>query len=193
MTIAERDIHIQDLQVRHATPYSSTLYKRLITGGCADLKENSQIAYMIKMWYRYWALPSTLTSFQFVTVANVSESVDFTVSLFGVDLTTVISTSGSMATATSALVEGIQYTSETTGVYAFEYDGGLILWSSKDTYSIDNSLSLTNNVGVTEITSTHIDPSNEDNVAVILDRNNCISYCELSRIKKYLLNLLTSC
>ena len=53
MTLAERNIHILDLQIRHASPYSSSLYNRLITGGCADLKENSQIAYMIKLWYRY--------------------------------------------------------------------------------------------------------------------------------------------
>ena len=56
MTLSERNIHIQDLQVRHSSPYSSSLYNSLITGGCADLKENAQIAYMIKLWYRYQPL-----------------------------------------------------------------------------------------------------------------------------------------
>ena len=56
MTQAERNIHIQQLQMLHANPYSSSLYNRLITGGCADLMENAQIAYMIKLWYRYETL-----------------------------------------------------------------------------------------------------------------------------------------
>jgi len=56
MTLAERNIHINDLQIRHTSPYSTSLYNRLITGGCADLKENAQIAYMIKLWYRYETL-----------------------------------------------------------------------------------------------------------------------------------------
>tara|TARA_R110000764_G_scaffold54898_1_gene119746 strand:- start:38944 stop:39525 length:582 start_codon:yes stop_codon:yes gene_type:complete len=193
MTNAQRNNHIQDLQLRHVTPYSSALYNRLITGGCSDLKENSQIAYMIKIWYRYWALPNTLSSYQYTTVDSVSDSVEFTVSLNGVDLSTVTSTTGSMSEVVTALVEGIQYTSGATGVYAFEYDTGFITWSSSTAYSLNNVITVTDSTGVTAVTTVDVDPTDSDNVAVILDRNNCISFCELAGIKKYLLNLLASC
>ncbi len=80
MTLAQRNIHIQDLQIRHAS-YSSSLYNHLIAGGCADLMENAQIAYMIKLWYRYEPLTdaevASMTDAQIETALNAQNCLTF--------------------------------------------------------------------------------------------------------------------
>lgn len=54
MTLAERNTHIQDLQVDHLA-YSDSLSNRLSYGTTCytDLDENAKIHYMIRVFYRY--------------------------------------------------------------------------------------------------------------------------------------------
>ena len=54
MTLAERNIHINDLQIDHAA-YAKLLANKLSYGTACedDLDINAKIHFMIRLWYRY--------------------------------------------------------------------------------------------------------------------------------------------
>lgn len=201
MTISDRDTFIAYLQTLQADPYGSTLYNKMITGNaCSDsLQENASLNFMIKVWYRYWAFPETLTTFQYITIDSITETdssgVDIDVTINGTSIATYENTSSDIGTddVVTGIVAAIESNSATTDTYAFEYDSGFIVWSYNTDWTVDDEVTITDSDSNTTYTVEYKDADDSDDAALILDQFNCISYCDLVSIYNYLCNNLTSC
>ena len=193
MTRSELEKYIQELQILHSSPYSESLYNTLSIGGCENLMNNSQISYMIKSLYRYWTLPGPLTSFIFLEVDSTTSTSEFTLTLNDVEIVNIDTLLGSVINTTSFITKQITKRSNDTGIFAFEYKNGVIIWSSDDSYSITDDIVLTNVEGETSISTVFKNNLNIEDISIILDTYNCLTYCNILSIKKQLHKLLTNC
>lgn len=193
MTIAERNTHIQDLQIDHLA-YGTKLCNRLSYGSSCynDLDTNAKIHYMIRAWYRYWALPSALTYFSTIDVTAISTAVTFRLAIDADYITaTTALTDATTSNINQYIIDAINALSATTSVYAFEHDGEVLIYSTNTDHALGDNLSWNLTVGTSTSSETKLDT--EDDVSILLDANNCLTYAQMCNMKKYTKNLMSTC
>jgi hypothetical protein len=199
MVTADKIKVIQDLQCRHLS-WLSKYNKALSYGTCPDswIQNNILISNLIKVIYRYRLFDEPVTNADMITInlAEITplETIDIEIA-YGATILATFSGTGSTNSIAANLCSLINSGTNThhyycvvsqNVLYLYTFDGGATFADTPTvTYSESDVTTLELNIGVTSIV--------EDDLTVVLDTMNCLSFKEICAIITKIKSMLNNC